>query len=145
MKLTTKTRYATRALVDLARQPASNPVPLEKIAQRQGVTPRYLGKIFLKLQRAKIVASKKGPGGGYILKRDPTTISLSEIMQAVGESCAPVFCVAEKRQKKCSRRRYCPTYPHWNELKNILDRFFKNLTLYDIAGAQKHGDFNVER
>lgn len=145
MKLTTKTRYATRALVDLARQPEGNPVPLKKIAHRQSVTPRYLGKIFLRLQRAKLVASKKGPGGGYTLKRDPATISLSEIMQAVGESCAPVFCVAGKRQKKCSRRRHCPTYPHWNQLKNILNRFFNGVTLHDIARARKYRDFNVKR
>ncbi len=137
MKLTTKTRYATRALVDLAQQPKGHSVSLKMIAKRQGVTPRYLGKIFLKLQRAKLVASKKGPGGGYFIKRDPATISLSEIMQAVGESCAPVFCVTKRRQKKCSRKKRCPTYPHWNELKNILDRFFRGLTLDDIAGAKK--------
>src|SRR4030042_2989742 len=137
MKLTTKTRYAARAMVDLVNQPKGKPVPLAMVAKRQGVTPRYLSKIFSRLQSARLVTSKKGPGGGYFIERDPTTISLCEILGAVGEQCAPVFCVAGKRRRNCNRMKYCPTRPYWNELKDILENFFSNITLSALAGTNK--------
>jgi Rrf2 family iron-sulfur cluster assembly transcriptional regulator len=128
-------------MVDLVCQPKGKPVSLTKIAKHQGVTPKYLGKIFLKLQLANLVESKKGPGGGYFIERDPNTISLSEIMRAVGEANVPVFCVAEERKKDCARMKDCPTRPFWDKLRKMINRFFDDITLYDIAKQCRRGKF----
>ncbi len=138
MRLTTRTRYATRAMVDLANQPKGKPISLTEIAKRQDVTVKYLGKIFLQLLRAELIRSKKGPGGGYYIGRNPRSIKLSEIMEAVGESRAPVFCVAKKRSKDCPRMNRCPTRPYWGKLKEVIDTFFDKVTLYDISKMKKH-------
>lgn len=70
----------------LAEQPKGQAVPLARIAQRQEVKPKYLELIFSRLRQAKLIATKKGPGGGYFLKRNPKTIRLNDVMTAVGES-----------------------------------------------------------
>jgi Rrf2 family iron-sulfur cluster assembly transcriptional regulator len=136
MKLTTKTRYATRAMVDLASQSKGEPITLATIARRQNVTVKYLGKIFRQLLRSNLVESKKGPGGGYYLSRHPKLIRLSEIMEAVGESRAPVYCVARRRRKECGNKNRCPTRSHWRKLYKLIDEFCNQLTLYGIAKEQ---------
>ena len=128
-------------MVDLANQSKGKPIPLNKVAKRQGVKTKYLEQIFLKLHHAKLIESKKGPGGGYFIARDPKTIKLSEIMEAVGESNTPVFCVAKTRTKYCPRSTHCPTRPYWLELRMIIDTFFETYTLEDVC-KEKRGFYD---
>lgn len=137
MKLTTRTRYAVRALAYLGRQYKKAAITLKEIALREGVTEKYLEQIFYRLSKAGLISTKKGPGGGYILCRHPASIKLSEIMSAVGESFAPVFCVADKKTKSCSRSKNCPIRPYWKKLKLTLENFFGSHTLADINKRRK--------
>lgn len=132
MKLTTKSRYAIRAMADLAEQPKDKAIPLETIAKRQCVKLKYLEQIFLKLRKARLIEGKKGPGGGYMIAKDPEEIRLGDIVQAVGESTAPVLCAVGTRDKYCSGVNECPLQPHWMELKRQIDAFFNGHTLADI-------------
>lgn len=127
-----------RALIDLVNQPDDRPNSLREIAQRQGVKLRYLEQIFLKLRQARLINSKKGPGGGYYISRDPKSIELSEIIRAVGECSAPVFCVAEKQQKICPRIKYCPSRPYWKKLKQVIDNFFDSVTLDEMSKIEEY-------
>lgn len=86
MKLSTKGRYAMIALVDLARAAEGQLVPLADISERQGISLSYLEQLFVKLRRAEIVASVRGPGGGYRLARDASQIRISDILGAVDET-----------------------------------------------------------
>ena len=138
MKLTTKTRYAVRAMADLAEQPKDKAVSLEAIAARQGVKLKYLEQIFLKLRKARLIKGKKGPGGGYYLARDPHTIRLTDIVRAVGESTAPVLCTVGKKDKYCAGVALCPLQPHWMELKKQIDAFFDGHTLADLRQENAH-------
>ncbi len=137
MKLTTMTRYAVRAMADMAEQPQGKAIPLRDIAKRQSVKLKYLELIFFQLRKAKLIKTKKGPGGGYFLNRDPKLIKISDIMEAVGETRAPVLCVDTKKQKRCPRINRCPTRPYWNELRKTIDTFFDNFTLYEILKMHK--------
>ena len=132
MKLTTKTRYALRAMVELARQPANTALTLDMIAQRQRVKPKYLEQIFIKLHRAHLIESKKGPGGGYVIGRDPEGITLGEIMKAVNETTAPVKCAESRPDNYCSGLTDCPIQPFWIELKRLIDNFVGTLSIRDI-------------
>lgn len=86
MKLSTKGRYAMVALADLALAKSDDLVTLAEIAKRQDISLPYLEQLFVKLRRAKLVESVRGPGGGYRLARPPSEIRVSEIMEAVDET-----------------------------------------------------------
>ena len=86
MKLSTKGRYAMIALTDLARQGPDRLVSLSEIAERQDISLAYLEQLFVKLRRAEIVDSVRGPGGGYRLARPVEQIRVSEILAAVDET-----------------------------------------------------------
>jgi Rrf2 family protein len=144
VKLTTKTRYALRALVELAQQPGEEPLPLAVIARRQRVKPGYLEQILFRLRRAKLIKGKKGPGGGFLLARNPREIRLKEILGAVGESTAPVQCVLGKADKYCSQNALCPMRECWYELKKQLDSFFNNYTLHDVCNNKNRSIKNKE-
>ena len=133
VKVTTKTRYALRALVELAEQPKDSVLSLKVIARRQRVKPEYLEQILFRLRRARLIKGKKGPGGGFSLARDPREIRLEEILGAVGESTAPVQCLLGKADRYCSQNMLCPMQECWQELKKQLDSFFNSYTLYDVC------------
>jgi|SRR6056297_1548438 len=86
MKLSTKGRYAVVALTDLALQQPHDLVTLGEIAKRQNISVAYLEQLFVKLRRADLVASVRGPGGGYRLSRAPEQIRMSDILGAVDET-----------------------------------------------------------
>lgn len=86
MKLSTKGRYAMVALTDIALQPAGSVVTLGDIAQRQNISLPYLEQLFVKLRRADLVASVRGPGGGYRLSRPAHDIRVVDVLAAVDET-----------------------------------------------------------
>ena len=86
MKLSTKGRYAMAALVDIALQPAGELVTLSDISRRQDISLPYLEQLFVKLRRAELVASVRGPGGGYRLARPMTDIKVLDVLAAVDET-----------------------------------------------------------
>ena len=85
MKLSTKGRYAMVALCDIALQPAGSLVTLGEISERQRISLPYLEQLFVKLRRAKLVTSVRGPGGGYKLSRNASDIRVVDVLAAVDE------------------------------------------------------------
>jgi len=136
MRLTTKTRYAVRAMCELAIQHQGKPVSLRTIAQHQAIKPKYLEQIFIKLHKAGLIRSQKGPSGGYFVNRDPRFIKLKHIMKAVGETNAPVFCVDDRISKKCGRMKRCAARPYWRKLKKIIDDFLNSCSIHDLCGCK---------
>ena len=129
-----------RALVYLGQRYGRGAVQLREIAKKEGISEKYLEQIFYRLRRASIVKTKKGPGGGYELGDNPATIKLIDILSAVGESLAPVFCVADNKTARCPRSKNCPARPYWEKLKEVIEEFFNNHTLADIGkNAKKKG------
>ena len=136
MKLTTRTRYALRALMQLAQQNKKG-MNLKAIAEYQKIRPKYLEQILLRLRRAGIVGTKKGPGGGYYLIHPPREIRLSDIMAAVGESTAPVRCVSGRADKYCAGMQTCTMKPVWMQLRQVIDDFLENHTLQELVDDEK--------
>lgn len=133
MRLTTRTRYAVRALVYLGSQCNKRSITLKEIAENEDIAEKYLEQILRRLNRAGLVRTNKGPGGGYILGKPLKSIKLSDILSAVGESYAPVFCVDDQNKNYCLRIKCCPVRPLWQDLKRILEDFLKNHTLGDVC------------
>ena len=137
MRLTTRSRYALRALIELAEQPNGEAVSLPVIAKRQRVKPGYLEQILFRLRRAKLIKGKKGPGGGFFLARDPRRIKLRDILNAVGESTTPVQCLVGKADKYCAHVKPCPMQECWSKLKREMDSFFSKYTLHNVCSITK--------
>jgi Rrf2 family protein len=136
MRLTTKTRYAVRAICELAEQPADAPTSLKIIANKQGIKLKYLEQIFINLHKAGLVKSRKGPHGGYVLGRKPAKIKLLEIMQAVGETTNPVFCADDNNRKFCPRMNTCSARPFWRQMKTMIEKFLSSHSIQDLCGCQ---------
>lgn len=133
MRLSTRGRYAVRAMVDLAMQGGSEPTPREEIATRQEISALYLAQLFSKLIKAGLVESVKGPGGGYVLAREADTIRAGDIIRAVEEPLAPVFCVNAPPEEACARSGLCATHRLWKQLGQRIEEVLNGVTLADLC------------
>ncbi|MBA7523650.1 HTH-type transcriptional regulator CymR [subsurface metagenome] len=135
MKLSTKGRYGTRALLELAMHYGEGPILLKDIAQRQQISLRYLEHLISPLVAGVIVRSIRGAGGGFLLARPPEEIKLSEVVQLLEGPTAPVECV--DNPAICERSNLCVTRDIWSELKVAMDGVLEDTTLQDLVDRQQ--------
>jgi len=135
MKLSTRGRYGTRALLDLALRQGEGPVLLKDIAERQQISLRYLEHLVTPLIAGGIVRSTRGAGGGVWLARSPEEIRLSEVMQLLEGSIAPSECI--NNPDICSRSASCVTRDVWGELKNVMNGVLESTTLQNLIERHK--------
>ena len=135
MKLSTRARYGTRALLDLTLHSGEGPVLLRDIAQRQQISPPYLEHLIAPLVAAGIIRSTRGARGGVWLARPPEEIKLSEVIGLLEGSIAPVECVSDP--KYCPRSDFCVTRDIWGELKKAMNGVLESTTLRDLVERQK--------
>ncbi|MBU1193339.1 MAG: Rrf2 family transcriptional regulator [Proteobacteria bacterium] len=100
MRLTTKSRYGTRLIIDLAIYGREKPIPLGEVARRQNISVKYLEQLVRKLKEEKMITSHRGPFGGHMLAKDPKDISVGDIVRTLEESTAITDC-AEEDEKLC--------------------------------------------
>lgn len=134
MKLSTRGRYATRALLELALH-EEGAATLKDIARRQQISVRYLEHLITPLIAAGIVRTTRGPRGGISLARPPHEVRLSEIILILEGSVAPVECV--DNPKLCSRSESCATRDVWCELKRVVNGVLESVTLQDLVECQR--------
>jgi len=125
--------------VELTDQPPDKAISVSVIAKRQRVKPKYLEQILFRLRQAGLIRGKKGPGGGFYLARDPKKIKLKDVLDAVGETTAPVQCLVGKDDKYCAHVAHCTMKACWFELKQTIDSFFNRYTLHDILSKKAFG------
>ncbi len=135
MRLSTRGRYATRALLDLALHQGEEPVFLKDIARRQQISLKYLDHLITPLIAGGVVRTIRGPKGGVSLARPPEEIRLSEIIKLAEGSIVPVACVDDPAI--CSRSGICATRDIWIELKGAINGVFESKTLQDLVERQK--------
>jgi Rrf2 family cysteine metabolism transcriptional repressor len=135
MKLSTRTRYGTRALLELALHEGEGPVFLKDIARKQQISLPYLEHLVTPLISGGIIRSTKGPKGGVTLAKKPEEIKLMEITQLLEGSVAPVECV--EHPEVCSRSELCATREVWSKLKDAMDSVLESTTLQDLVERQK--------
>ena len=133
--LSTRGTYGTRALLELARNWGEEPVPLKGIAQRQQIPLQYLEHLITPLIAAGVVRSTRGARGGVSLVKPPREVRLSEVIQLLEGSSAPVKCVNDP--KSCARSELCATRDTWSELKRAIDGVLESTTLQNLVERQK--------
>ena len=131
MKLSTRGRYGTRALLDLALHNREKPVLLKNIAEREQISVRYLQHLITPLVAGGIVRTTRGAKGGVSLAKPPKEIKLSEAIQLLEGSIAPADCI--NSPGICSRSKLCVTRDIWGELKQAMDGILESTTLQDLV------------
>ncbi len=134
MKLSTKGRYAMVALSDIALQPAGTLVTLGEVSRRQSISLPYLEQLFVKLRRADLVASVRGPGGGYRLARPTSEIRVSEILAAVDETVDAMHKGAGASGGASGTRAQSMTNRLWEGLSAQVYVYLHQTRLSDVVG-----------
>ena len=133
MRLSTRAQYAVRAMVDLSLHSGDGrPVALRDIARRENISLSYLEQLFNRLKNGGIVASVRGPGGGYLLARQRSLINVGEIVAMVEEPLVPVSC-QDERGGGCTKMSPCVTHNVWTALGERIRGFLTSITLEDLA------------
>jgi Rrf2 family iron-sulfur cluster assembly transcriptional regulator len=128
MRITTRGRYAVRASVALARlQKPNSPISITSLAKEEDISSIFLEQIFFRLRKAGIVASVRGPGGGFYFAKSPENVSIKEILAAVGENLDLNFC--DRHAKDCDCKDFCSSHTIWEEITTIVSGYLENLSL----------------
>jgi Rrf2 family transcriptional regulator, cysteine metabolism repressor len=140
MKLSTKTRYGIRAMLELALNYKRKPLSIKEIAKNQEISKKYLEHLLILLKTAGLVGSTRGAGGGYALTRPPSEIRLSQIVQVLEGSLSLVDCVDSP--VICSRSKFCATRDVWFLIKQSIVQVLYSITLDGLLKRQekKSGD-----
>ena len=132
MHISTRGRYALRAMVDVALHGGDRPVPRRKIAARQEISADYVAQLFRQLRIAGLVEGVKGPGGGYRLARDPATISVGDIVRAVEGPISLAECVKSNSDPTCRRIQECVTRLVWQKVTKTVEEALDRITVEDL-------------
>jgi Rrf2 family iron-sulfur cluster assembly transcriptional regulator len=135
MKLSTRSRYGTRLMLDMAENYNNGPIHLMKIAQRQGISVKYLEQIIIPLKKAQYVKSVRGPKGGHILAKPPEEITVGEIVALLEDGVSLVDCSYD--ESVCERSEICPTRLVWREAAQAMFGRLESITLADLLKKTK--------
>ena len=135
MKISTRGRYGTRMMLDLAAHHDQGPTPLREIAKRQDLSVKYLEQLIIPLKAAGYIRSVRGARGGYTLARKPDKISLGQIIKVLEGGLSLVDCVEDP--KVCEREKNCPTRDIWLRMSERLLEELSSLTLSDVLDGKK--------
>jgi len=142
MRLTTKGRFAVTAMIDLGLRQSNGPVTLAAISQRQQISLSYLEQLFGKLRRHELVESTRGPGGGYTLARNPSEITVADIITSVDEPIDATQCGGKENCLGDGGR--CMTHDLWASLNVRMVEFLDSVTLQKLVDEQLAKGLQVE-
>ena len=142
MKLSTKGRYGTRALLELALNEGKEPVSLKDIAQNQEISLQYLEHLIAPLIAGGLIKSTRGARGGISLTRPANDIKLSEVLLLLEGSNAPVECV--DKPDACHRAGTCAARDVWSEVKDAINGILETISLQDLVERQKRKEQTTE-
>ncbi len=131
MKLTTRTRYGLRAMLELAWRADKGPVSMETIASSQTLSRTYLHSLLTSLRRAGLVRSVRGIAGGFLPARPPGEVSVGDIVRALEGPLDLVPCLGDRR--KCGRAGACVARELWMDLSRAMEAHLDGITLKDLA------------
>ena len=134
MRLTTKGRFAVTAMLDLALASGRTTVPLADISARQRISLSYLEQLFAKLRRSGLVKSVRGPGGGYLLAKPLSDVTVADIIVAVDEPIDATQCGG---MENCLDEHKCLTHDLWANLNEHIFDYLRKVTLAELAASER--------
>lgn len=139
MRLTTKSRYGTRLILDLAVNAQDGPVPLGDVSRRQNISLKYLEQLIRKLKLAGLVKSQRGPFGGHMLNKPPEDITVGEIVRTLEETTAITDC-SERDEKLCgvcNKAGDCLSRWVWIEASNAMFARLDDITIGGLLDGKR--------
>lgn len=140
LRLSTKGQYGVRAMFEIAKGSVKGPVTIREISGKQDVSVAYLEQILNNLRKAGIIKSVKGPGGGYLLDRKPSEISIGAILRELEGPVAITSCLDPK--EGCIRIEGCVTHLLWKSLGEKIESFLDTMTLQDLFDGKQFVKIN---
>ena len=142
--ISTRGRYALRLMLDLAEHGSEDFVPLKDIAERQGISKKYLEQIIPTLNRAGFLQTNRGFQGGYKLAKNPDKYTVGDILRETEGGLAPISCL-EQSPIQCPRAAECMTLPMWKGLQDVINNYLNGITLQDLIDKNKapNGDYYI--
>lgn len=131
MRIATKTRYAMRFMAELASRWGQGRTSLKDIAEKQGISKKYLEQCVAPLVAAGLITVMRGAGGGYELSRPPDTITAAEVVAATEGDLYLLDCL--EGEFNCPQRRQCRTQPIWSGLEEVIEAYLNGITLKDFV------------
>lgn len=130
MKITTRGRYAVMALVSLSASSRGNPVALKDIAREEEIPEAYLQQLFSRLRKRNLVKSIRGPGGGFLLARHPSQITIGEIIRSAEGRDGTIGC--RRSGRTCGKIERCKTQGMWDALDSRMEEFLDSISIEDL-------------
>lgn len=142
LMISTRGRYALRVLIDLAEHRDCGYVPMKAVAERQGISLKYLERIIPVLSKNGYIEGIQGKGGGYKLVKKPEDCIIGDILRLTEGDLAPVACL-QKGAEPCEKAYACRTYPMWVEFYGIVNEYFDSKTLSDIVNTDMADNYSI--
>lgn len=136
MKISTKGRYALRLMIDIARYGDGGLVSLKDVAERQGISQKYLEQIVGLLNKSGFLRSERGAQGGYRLAKRPEEYTVGSILRLTEGNLAPVACL-EDEENHCERCDQCATLDFWTGLYRTVNAYIDRYTLADLVEGEE--------
>ena len=138
MKISTKGRYGLRALIDVAQFSEIEPVSISSIATRQGISERYLEQLMALLKKAELIKSIRGAGGGYVLAKDMSEISVGDVLRALEGNLEPVECAAFQENDTCEAAGGCVTKYVWQRINDSINQTVNEISIRQLVEESKN-------
>lgn len=142
MMISTRGRYALRVLIDLAEHDDGKYIPMKDVAERQGLSLKYLEQILPVLTKNKLVIGVHGKGGGYRLSRTPDEYTVGEILRLTEGNLAPVSCL-ESDANTCARAAECRTLKMWTDFFNLINNYFDGITIASLMRTEIENNYVI--
>lgn len=143
MRLTSKGRYAVRAMLDLTTHSNGNPVRLQEISTRQNISLHYLEQLFRKLRNGQAVKSVRGPGGGYVLARNMDQITIKDVLDCVGENINPARDILGSEAEAANSLEFHLSKNYFMNLGIIMKEYLATTSLGDLVRKSKETEIEV--
>lgn len=134
--ISTRGRYSIRILLDLAEHGNGEFIPMKEVAARQGISLKYIERMMPVLKTGGLVDSLHGIGGGYRLTKEPSEVTLWDILILAEGDLAPVSCLQENAAV-CERAAACRTLSVWEDYYKLTKDYFRGITLEDLMRQQR--------
>jgi Rrf2 family transcriptional regulator, iron-sulfur cluster assembly transcription factor len=130
MRVTTKGRYAVRAVLQLATAKDNKPIPIRVLSELEGISAEFLEQIFFRLRKEGLITSTRGPGGGFRLEKSPADVTVLELFDAVEEGFFLSPCTQDGED--CDREEKCSVHGLWKNTYSLLRGYFGSITIEDV-------------
>jgi Rrf2 family protein len=140
VNLSQKCQYAIRAILELAKQYGRGPVAISQVAASQAIPQRFLENILSELRPTGLIESRRGIQGGYLLARDPATISVGEVIRLVDGPLDPVKCIGDRNGPCCPLKDNCSLFHLWTRAKTAVEEVYDNASFRDLVEEEEKLD-----